>query len=267
MSSRWTDDETGVSFFQFRKLFRLEEPDSRGDCYLVYLQKGRNMSGSSLLQMAERAAIVEFNAKRLYLQDAAQIHCGHDRYYDLGFRSLLSHGLTWYEMRGYKLTSLQHPSIQSESLRARRLEVDLFVRSLASFPVGRISEIVQLQVNSMRNHEPAKRVDKTLFTTAIDDCQIDQEKSQMSLLRIRVKLCNMLREAPPDATLGPWLLSLDCKSFSFFTSSMYGSREGPGFAVSEVGGFRTPSLKEFEKANWLRRNSHKLMWVKELERV
>jgi hypothetical protein len=33
----------------------------------------------------------------LYLQDAAHIHCGHGEYFDLGFRSLLSHGQTWFE--------------------------------------------------------------------------------------------------------------------------------------------------------------------------
>jgi len=70
---------------------------------------------------------------------------------------------------------------------------------------------------------------------------------------------------PHDAMLGQWLLALTCVQYSTFMRTMYGTRFGDvSTALAEVGGVRTPSFPLFIKANGLRRNSHKLAWIKDL---
>jgi hypothetical protein len=264
----WTDRESGTTYCQFRRLFCLaQEPDARGDCYLVYLKKGRTEkeTGSQVLQMAERAAVDRLHAKRMYLQDAAHIDCpggSASSSFDLGFRSLLSHGKTWYEARGYSLTLRRHRSSRIEGLVAHRRDVDDAVRRFSALPVSRIVEAVGRQVEAMKEGRGrATRANPSLFTTTANGSHV-AEKTQLSLLRNRAKLLSLLKDAPRQARLGRWLLSLDCLSYSFYMRSMYGTRFGPGFAVADVAGLRTPSLDEFKRANWLRRNSHRLYWVK-----
>lgn len=268
---KWTDRDDGTKFAQFRRLFCVSLPPGAGagdDAYLVYLRKSRAMSGTELLRMAERVAAAELGARRLYLQDAAHIQCKKDEF-DLGFRSLLAHGCTWYEIQGYELADLRRRSTQA--LLAHRADVGDAVRTYGAIRVKGVADAVERQVAALRASlaSPASLASRALFFAAPrrnkeEEKEKEKEKASEVLLRARARLSVLLHRAPDAALLGPWLLSLGCDEFALFMRTMYGTRFGPGVAIAEAGGVRTPSLTEFKRANWLRRNSHRLLWVKKI---
>ena len=264
-------DLDGVVYYQFRSLFRLQEPDSRGVAYLVYLRRDKAMGGRALLRVAERIAAT-LGAKRMRLQDAAHIYCRGNRIeFDLGFRSMLSHGKTWYQLSGYR------PAMGERTVEREAADVERAIRAYARLPVRPIVDAVESQVAAMRaamrasmrasgdkaSWEPVSR--SLFFSGDVDEYKPAERKKASAVLRARVSLLKLLRTADADADkklrlLGPWLLSLGCNDYSRFMRSMYGSRAGPGVAIEQAGGVRTPTLAEFERANWFRRVSHRLSW-------
>lgn len=268
---KWTDKD-GVEYVQYKRLFcvtiRRRRLSSDGDAYLMYLRKGGGLGGSALLRMAERVAAVELGARRLYLQDAAHVECARDGpiEFDLGFRSMLAHGRTWYEIQGYQ--PVWSTTLRSDSrLVAVRLGVGAAVRAYRALRVKDISDAVELQVSALRKSEvaaPSSPTSRTLFFAhANADSGVPKAKAN-AVLGARVKLRALLRGAPAGARLGEWLLSLGCEDYAFFMSAVYGTRAGPGVAIAAAGGVRTPGLAEFKRANWLRRNSHRLSWIRVL---
>ena len=250
-------DIDGIMYYQFRSLFRLQEPDVHGVAYLVYIRRDKEMSGSTLLHMAETIAADKFAAKRISLQDAAHIHCSGNVEFDLGFRSMLSHGQTWYQLQGY------HPIMDGRQVVSG--DVECAVRVYAQLRVKPIIEALKLQITAMRNGLAWKPASRSLFTSSKSTEGYNKEKKTLSsMLRARLNLLKLLRTADSDVSLGAWLLQLNCNDYSRFMRSMYGTRDGPGASVEQTGGIVTPTLSEFKRANWLRRYSHRLYWFKDL---
>ena len=250
----------GIMYYQFRSLFRLQEPDVRGVAYLVYIRRDNEMSGSMLLHMAETIAADKLGAKQIRLQDAAHIHCRGKVEFDLGFRSMLSHGQTWYQLQGY------HPIMRgARSVSKEVADVATAVRAYARLRVKPIILTLELQIAAMRDGLAWKPVSRSLFTSSKSTEGYNKEKKTLSsMLRARLNLLKLLRTADSDASLGAWLLRLGCNDYSRFMRSMYGTRAGPGASVEQTGGIITPTLSEFKRANWLRRYSHRLSWFKDL---
>ena len=270
----------GKLYYQYRSLFRLQEPDKKhGDAYIVYIRKGNKMNGNVLLRMAESIA-KDLGAKRIFLQDAAYIYCksktssnASKSEFELGFRSMLSHGQTWYELHGY------YPIMTSSSSQIAKVKkaVELY----AHLHVQPIIVAIELQIAALRDGFAWKPASQLMFTSSkFSDDGLEphniEPQTLSSMLRSRRKLLKLLRTAnskdsrdsrdsrDSNAMLGEWLIKLDCNDYSHFMRSMYGAREGPCTSIEEVGGVRTPTLSEFQRANWLRRYSHKISWYKNL---
>jgi len=172
-------------------------------------------------------------------------------------RSLLAHGETWYESHGYRLSS--------KAGRRLRLSVADAVHEYSKFPVSRLLKAVRKQVVALRiTGVTWTHADPKMFSSS-PDLSHATNTTRIRILHARNKLMSVLESAPHDAMLGQWLLALTCVQYSTFMRTMYGTRFGDvSTALAEVGGVRTPSFPLFIKANGLRRNSHKLAWIKDL---
>jgi hypothetical protein len=166
--------------------------------------------------------------------------------FDLGFRWLLSHGRTWYELRGYVATTGITPE-------ARRAVTDA-VRTFAALEVAPLLEAVRRQVEK----RPYACADGSMFS-AVPPATVDAPFP--AVLRARRALLALLQSAPKLARLGEWLLSLPCREFM---RAMYGTRMNnrPVVALAAVDGVRTPTLVEFKRANRLHRMAHRIVFSK-----
>jgi hypothetical protein len=246
-----TWEDGGTTYHQYKRAFRVRAPD-----FLVYLRKTRMLSGAQVLRLAERFVRDRLGGTRLTLQDASFITCDDRRTeFDLGFRSLLAHGRTWYERQGYA------PSGKGAAAVRRRVAVA--VATYAAFPVRRVAEAVAAQMRHLRSTKNATwtRVDVGVFTSA--STAQPAKASRARVLRARAQLLTQLSSAPPGATLGRWLLTLTCSHYAAFMRAMYGTRMGDtSITVAETGGVRTPTITLFKRANAMRRLSHRILWIK-----
>ena len=232
-----------------------------GDHYLVYLNRTCNLGGAQLLRMAERYVAERLGGGRLTLQDQSFISCNGNSDsvaagdFDLGFRSLLSHGQTWYEIRGYAATS----GITPEARRA----VTVAVRTFAQLEVAPLLEAVRRQLRLLVEKHPYACADGSMFSAALP-LQTTVDAPFPAVLRARRVLLALLQSAPKGARLGEWLLGLPCREYAAFMRAMYGTRHNarPVVALTAVDGVRTPTLAEFKRANRLHRMMHRIVFSK-----
>lgn len=249
----WVEDTR--TFTQYKRAFRLSVSSGAPTRYhLNYLFRTKGMSGTSVLRMAEGTAR-KLGGTTLRLQDAASIGCDPAKKstYDLGFRSLLRHGMTWYEARGYE-------PLGKHATRWRS-DVAASVRAYVSIRVSVVRDAVRSQVLALQ--VPGVEWAYTswdLFTTVPDTRGTTVRPVRRSLLNMRRRLCGLLDGAPQRSRLGHWLSSLSCCDYAMFMLTMYGS--GSQRAVAVVGGVRTPTLEQFRLANGMRTHSHRIDWIK-----
>ena len=250
---------------QYRKLWLVCRSARSQYHTLIYLRKGRDISGTQALAMAEAYTRNVLGGAELRLQDAAFVTCpGIQQEFDLGFRQLLAHGRTWYEGHGYRVVGAR-----GIALRER---VRTAVREYKRQSVTHLLRAVQRQVDALQHGRAAYTLVGHDLHTASKEQQgqscggSSAPVSQTHVLNARRRLLVLLRSARTGEALGTWLLRLPCGDYEFFMRAMYGGRfpDVPCVAVKSVDGVRTPGLQAFKRANGLRRHSHVLMWRKRL---
>jgi hypothetical protein len=253
---KWVDADGSHHSFgnRFRQAYRIKLPKKNGGAHhLAYIQKLHDMSGSQLLRMAE-SHVEELGGTRLTLQDASFIHCGRHEF-DLGFRSLLVHGETWYERHGYVVLK----GISPRSQMAARDAMHAFSR----IKVVPLRDVVRQQVALLKEGRSYTCDDGRLFSTVPPVTLAAASAS--TILRARRELLAIIESASHDARLGTWLPTLGCAQYAKFMRAMYGSRMASSMvALTKVGDVSTPTLTEFKRANHFRRVSHRILWGKDI---
>lgn len=233
--------------------------------YLRTLKRTAARTGTDALIAAE-AAVVAAGGRALELQDQAfkEIDCdGRNATFDLGFRSLLATGRTWYEARGY--------AVVGGRASAARRRIALALEAFRRVPVARILDRVREEVAMLaETHDDTAAVvmaDAAGLMQAAGNNYSPRHPTIRALRRERGLLLRQLEAAPAGIALGDWLLSLDACGYAAFMRRMYGAVQGRRSpALWTVHGRSTPSVREFKRANWLRRYAHRVVWRKELLR-
>lgn len=255
-------DENGNKYYQFRRAFRIREPSKGERAHrLVFLRKTGGMSGTEVLDKAERFVVDRLKGDRLELQDASFVECNDDAAtFDLGFRSLLEHGKTWYERRGYK--------VHGPGASTLRRRVATAIAEFKRFPLARLVVAIHAQLDALRTSSNVSWTIRHDLQTAAD-LELEPGPSRLTVVRNRAKVLDMIESLPSASsptTLGPWLVGLSCKDYAAFLDAMYGPKMGKldrkSFAISDIAGIKTPTLNIFKRANGLRRQSHRLSWIK-----
>ena len=249
---KWVDTDGSHHSYgnRYRQAYRIKLPKEKGGTHhLAYIQKQHGMSGSQLLRLAE-SHVKELGGTRLTLQDASFIHCDGGRHeFDLGFRSLLVHGETWYERRGYVVLK----GISPRSQMAVRDAMRVFSR----IKVAPLRDVVRQQVTLLKEGQSYTCDDGHLFSTKPVTLVA---ASASAIMRARRELLAILESASHDARLGTWLPTLECAEYAKFMRAMYGTRaDGSSVALTKVGIVSTPTLTEFKRANHFRRVSHRIL--------
>lgn len=274
----WFDTDGSHHTFgdRYRMAWRIKLPKKGGAHHLAALQKQPGYGGAQLLMMAETYVAKDLGGSRLTLQDASFVHCGPDGHpkghpkgpkkptdieFDLGFRSLLVHGKTWYERQGYRAIR----GISEKSQDATRVAVKAF----SEVDVKAVREAVRRQIELLQDGRTYVCDDGSLFSSALtvapeQERDAPAQRTRPAVLKDRMRLLRILETAPNDARLGTWLPTLSCEDYAAFMRLMYGTRTGPSTALTRVGGERTPTLALFKRANRFRRTSHRILWAKDL---
>jgi hypothetical protein len=219
--------------------------------YLKYVRRSRDggISGKAALAHVEDFCRKALGVKVLLLQDNAWRACHpltpSSPYYHLGFREMLRTGKTWYQQQGYRLGRAR--GVDESSFRRLRSEhLDRVPRSLAAYARTPVSVLLPL-----------------MQSKDFEEFQEYVGPRRMSRLRALVQAA-----ASDDATMGPWLLSLDCRDYAFFMRTMYGVESGPKGDVERERRLAmtvsVPTLHAFDRADAYRRFTYRIEWYKEL---
>jgi hypothetical protein len=257
MRVRARRDDDGEEYWGHGHAFRVRRVGPRR-FHLVYLRKTPSFRGAQVLECAERFVRTELGGSTLQLQDASFVSCTRSQDYDLGFRSLLRHGLTWYERLGYSPEGL--PASR------RRAAVIKHMKLYSSLPVDALGSAIEKQVSDLQSGAAWRPTSPRLFNASLRTVS-GVPASREQVLRARRGLLRLVKSASVGARLGPWLSSLDCSDYAHFMTAMYGDWRGEqnrNVAVAAVAKTVTPTIREFEAANALRRFSHRTTWVKQV---
>jgi hypothetical protein len=251
-----------------------------GSWYLVYLRKTEHLSGTDVLDVAERCCRA-LGGTRLSLQDQATMNCGEagqqqqqqQPQYDVAFRSQLLTGRTWYERKGYVVSEGSHHvrSVRRWLEAYRRIPVRS-LRLAVEKQVARLADAEDYRRNGGQRWEPMEEIVPLVhaFTSARDESPHPTQflESELPwLLWHRRRLLRLLRSAPEGSTLGTWLPTLPCSEYAHFMMDTYGAlRDGrsPAILGYDRAGGETPSVKEFIHANAVRRWAHKITFTKDV---
>ena len=237
-----------------------------GSWHLRYLRKTRRLSGTDVLDAAERCCRA-LGGRRLSLQDQATKRCGvGGGEHDLLFLSQLTTDAskTWYERRGY---------VVSEGARHVR-SAERWMEAYRRIPAQRMALAVEKQVSRLADADGRRAVEEIVpLTWAFNSAppafhKYKFEESELPwLLWHRRRLLRLLRAAPEGATLGSWLPTLACHEYAAFMLDAYGARadgRSPAIFAHDGCGGRTPSVEEFVRANAARRWAYKIEYAKDL---
>lgn len=227
-------------------------PHGQHTLHIKSLQQTTTASGAELLAATEAYARAH-GFRRLTLQDASHVRCDDGSSLDLGLRSRLLHGHTWYERHGFEMPR------RFLALRAR---ADAALAAVAGTLVVDLANTVALQNGLLARGARYEPVRGVLSRRSVGPAP---QRSRAWVLRHRIELHASLVRAWPGARLGEWLAERSCAEFARFIWATYGDMyNGASPALSRVSGVKTLTVKEFRTASWPWRNTGRILWVKDL---
>jgi hypothetical protein len=256
---------------------RSKKGASSSSYHLVFLRKTARLSGTDVLEVAERCCKA-VGGRTLSLQDQATKRCpvdaiGGSSQYDLGFRTLLIDGMTWYEKRGYVISRGQHHVRSTgDAIAAYKRTPVSGLENTIERQVARLVDADEYRRRGGRRWEPMDEMEP--LTWAFDASESSRRETKPRfvesdlpwLLWHRRRLLKLLRTCVHgDDTLGTWLPGLSCREYAAFMYDMYGALlDGKSPAIYTYLGTVTPSVREFVDANAHRRWAFAVTYTKVL---
>jgi hypothetical protein len=224
---------------------RTGPPNKDGMLYVQYIKRSARIPGNQVVEALKRVIASRDDVRGFYLQDASNKFCPDGSSYKLGFRSLLKDGKTWYQSQGLRPRPIPE---MADSTRVAKIIRDAVpaMDAFRKFSLERLRKAIRKQLAVADPDVHAR----DLWHNPRDVYRA-REQTVRVVLRRRRRLLAMM-DASPASTLGDWLLGLDCASFAFAVDTLYGGVVGGDYeyvsSVVRVGGVRTPSVAQFERA-------------------